>query len=121
MIVALPTAAGAVYYFFLSSPQYVTEFHMGIRMADPTALATSSFSSGGLASGSSVAGGSALGATLIGLESYVVVDYISSGEMAESLNKTMNLSGKYSSHSIDFWSRLPEEASKNRLPITGRI
>ena len=36
LMVVLPGGAGTVYYCFLASRQYVTEFNLGIRMADPT-------------------------------------------------------------------------------------
>ena len=107
-MVVLPTSAAIAYYGLIASAQYVTEFTLGIRVADPTiSVSTGSGSTGGSTVGS---GGSTLGATIIGLESYVVTQFVSSREMAEMLNKQIGLRAKFSGSNLDFWSKLDQKA-----------
>lgn len=115
--VVLPTIAATVYYCYVATPQYVTEFYVGIGMADPTlsTLAPTGGSGGG--GGGTLLGGSSLGETIVGLDSYVVSQFIQSRDMADLLNKQIGARKLYSAPYVDFLSRLnpkaPEEDYAN--------
>ncbi len=115
LFVVFPTAAGAIYYTLMASPQYITEFDVGIRMADPTALASSGSSGGQSMGGASLSGGSQLGATIIGLESYVVTQFVSSRPFADYLEEKFDVRKRFSSNAIDYWSRLAKDAPEERF------
>lgn len=117
IVAVLPTVAAIVYYCFVATPQYVTEFYVGIGMADPT-LSTLAPSTGGAGGGgANLLGGSSLGETIVGLDSYVVTQFIQSREMADLLNKQVDARKLFSGGKVDFLSRLnpkaPEEDFAN--------
>jgi capsular polysaccharide transport system permease protein len=111
LIFVLPTCAATVYYCFLASPQYVTEFYLGIRTADAS-LTTLSAGGGTGGGGSSLMGGSTLGETIIGLESYVVTQFVTSREMADLLDKQIGLRKRFNDSNLDFWSKLDPKAQE---------
>ena len=109
LLVILPTCFASIYYVYIASKQYVTEFTLGIRTADPT-ITVSGANSGSSSGGAIGSGGSSLGATIIGLESYVVTQFAASREMADMLDTQIGLRKKYTGDSLDFWSKLNEKA-----------
>jgi len=116
LIVVLPACAATVYYCFLASPQYVTAFNLGIRMADATLTSFAAAGSQGAAGGgSTLQGGSTLGATIVGLESYVVTDFMTSRNMADFVDKKIGLRGRFDAGNLDFLSRLDPKASEEKF------
>lgn len=113
LVTVLPTCAAIVYYCFIATPQYVTEFFLGIGIADPT-IATIAPQGGGGTAGT-LLGGSTLGETVVGLDSYVVTQYIQSREMADLLNKQIGLRKLFSDRKADFLSRLNPKATEEEF------
>jgi capsular polysaccharide transport system permease protein len=97
--VILPTVIGGVYYAFIASPQYVSEFRFSVRP--------------NLGSGS--AASAAVDVALAMSNSYIVSDYVSSRDAVASLEEKVNLSALYSAESIDFLSRLNPQASMEKV------
>jgi capsular polysaccharide transport system permease protein len=97
--VILPTVIGGVYYAFIASPQYVSEFRFSVRP--------------NLGSGS--AASAAVDVALAMSNSYIVSDYVSSRDAVASLEEKVGLSSLYSAESIDFLSRLNPQASMEKV------
>jgi capsular polysaccharide transport system permease protein len=99
LMVVLPTIIGALYFAFVASPQYMSEFRFSVRPTDGSAMA------------SSVAADAALAMS----NSYIVSDYALSRDAVEALETKIGLRELYSDGSIDGLSRLPEGASLEKL------
>ena len=100
LMVVLPTILGALYFAFVASPQYMSEFRFSVRPTD-----------GALMSSSSVAADAALAMS----NSYIVADYALSRDAVESLEKSVGLREIYSMDSTDRFSRLSDNVSLERL------
>lgn len=100
LMVIMPTIIGALYFAFIASPQYMSEFRFSVRPTDSAAL-----------SSSSVAADTALAMS----NSYIVADYALSRDAVEALEKAVGLREIYSRGSTDRLSRLPEDVSLERL------
>jgi capsular polysaccharide transport system permease protein len=100
LMVVLPTILGALYFAFVASPQYMSEFRFSVRPTD-----------GALMSSSSVAADAALAMS----NSYIVADYALSRDAVESLEKSVGLREIYSMDSTDRLSRLSDNVSLERL------
>ncbi len=100
LAVVLPTVLGGLYYAFVASPQYVSEFRFSVRA-----------NSGPASTGSTVA----IDAMLAMSNSYIVSDYVGSRDAVVALDKAVDLRNLYSSGSVDFLSRLSSDASVERL------
>jgi capsular polysaccharide transport system permease protein len=98
LAVALPTALAAAYYLLLAADQYVAELRFGLRSADPPRGDPTAFLQGGAA------------ASRLGLDSYVVVQYIGSRAAVDDLSRTLDLRAIFSVPQADFLARL-------RLPV----
>lgn len=100
LMVILPTILGAIYFAFIASPQYNSEFRFSVRPTD-----------GAIMSSASLAADAALAMS----NSYIVADYALSRDAVEVLEKSVGLRDLYSSGNIDWLSRLPEDVSLERL------
>ncbi len=100
LMVVLPTIIGALYFAFVASPQYMSEFRFSVRPTD-----------GAIMSSSSVAADAALAMS----NSYIVADYALSRDAVESLEKSVGLREIYSMDSTDRFSRLSDNVSLERL------
>jgi capsular polysaccharide transport system permease protein len=94
LMVALPMALGGIYYFFIAADQYVAEFRFGLRSAEPVR----SDPGLGLQAGAAP--------SQIGLDSYVVVQYIASRAIVDDLSKTLDLQKMFSTARADWPARL---------------
>ena len=83
LMVVLPTIIGTLYFAFVASPQYMSEFRFSVRPTD-----------GALMSSSSVAADAALAMS----NSYIVADYALSRDAVESLEKSVGLREIHSSN-----------------------
>ncbi len=99
LAVVLPTIAAAVYYIFLASPQYVSEFRFAVRAN----------------SGVGTQSAGAAEALLAMSNSYIVSDYVGSRDAVLALDKAVDLRKLYSSPDIDYGSRLGSDASVESL------
>jgi capsular polysaccharide transport system permease protein len=98
LAVALPVCAAAVYYFFIASNQYVSEFKFAVR--DAKTASQGSASSGGIGDIASLAG---TGPNT--LESYMVTEYLKSEAAIQELEKRINVLKMYSRPQIDWFGR----------------
>lgn len=94
LIVALPVTLAGIYYFFIAANQYVAEFRFGLRSAEPVRAESGSLFQAGAAQ------------TRIGLDSYVVVQYIASRAIIDDLDKTIDVRRMFSSPKADWVARL---------------
>ncbi len=94
LIVALPVTLAGIYYFFIAANQYVAEFRFGLRSAEPVRAESGSLFQAGAAQ------------TRIGLDSYVVVQYIASRAIIDDLDKTIDVRRVFSSPTADWVARL---------------
>lgn len=100
LAVVSPTIIGGLYYAFIASPQYVSEFRFSVRA-----------NSGPASTGSTVA----IDAMLAMSNSYIVSDYVGSRDAVVALDKAVDLRNLYSSSGVDFLSRLGSDASIEKL------
>ncbi len=94
IMVALPTALAGVYYFAIAADQYVAELRFGLRSAEPVRPEPGTVFQAGLSP------------TQIGLDSYVVVQYIASRAAVDDLGKTLDLRQMFATGKADWLSRL---------------
>ena len=94
LMVALPMALGGIYYFFIAADQYVAEFRFGLRSAEPVRSDPGLLLQAGAAP------------SQIGLDSYVVVQYIASRAIVDDLSKTLDLQQMFSTARADWPARL---------------
>jgi capsular polysaccharide transport system permease protein len=99
LAVVLPTLIAGIYYAFIASPQYVSEFRFSVRPNVGAGTPTSA----------------AVDTMLAMSNSYIVSDYVSSRDAAISLDKAVDLRKLYASSSADFLSRLSSDASVEQL------
>lgn len=99
LLVLAPVVLAAVYYAFIASPQYVTEFRFSVTDNTPSStLASSASSIGGL---SSLLGGAMTSSS----QNYLVADFLMSREAVDELQKKINITSLYERPNIDWWSR----------------
>jgi capsular polysaccharide transport system permease protein len=94
LVVVLPAAAAAAYYFLVAADQYVAEFRFGLRSAEPVRADPGALLQQGTAP------------LQIGLDSYVVVQYIASRAIVDDLDKGLDLRGMFSVRAADWLARL---------------
>lgn len=99
LMVVLPTIIGALYFAFVASPQYMSEFRFSVRPTDGANMS------------SSVAADTALAMS----NSYIVSDYALSRDAVEALEKSVGLRDIYSNDTTDRFSRLGDNVSLERL------
>jgi capsular polysaccharide transport system permease protein len=92
--VVAPIATASIYYSLIASNQYVAEFRFTVTDASMLNVA-------GTNPLLSVLGGVSGGAN----NNFLVVDYLSSRQAVEELQKRINVEKLYSKSSIDWWSR----------------
>ena len=99
LLVAVPTAAISYYSWRIATPQFVSEFQFGVRSADAARNdATAIFN--GMAA-----------ASQIGLDSYMIVEFIKSRAMLDHLSSKMDFAATFGNTSIDEWARLKAGAT----------
>ncbi|MGC1466255.1 MAG: hypothetical protein WA792_11035 [Pseudolabrys sp.] len=94
--VVVPIIFASIYYFFIASNEYVSEFRFTVTDSN-TPSAASAVS--GL---SSLLGGSAVPSSS---QNYLVTDYLTSREAVDQLQAKINIKDIYSRPTIDWWSR----------------
>ncbi|MGO4440797.1 hypothetical protein [Rhizobium sp. RAF56] len=99
ILVALPTILGALYFAFIASPQYMSEFRFSVRAAD----------------GASATMPLAAEAAVAMSNSYIVSDYALSRDAITEVDKAVDLRKLYRRDGIDFLSRLSEDPSVEQL------
>lgn len=94
LVVVLPVAVAAAYYFFVAADQYVVEFRFGLRSAEPARAEPGGLLQQGAAP------------LQIGLNSYVVAQYIRSRAIVDELDRTLDLRRMFSPPAADWLARL---------------
>jgi capsular polysaccharide transport system permease protein len=94
LVVVLPAAAAAAYYFLVAADQYVAEFRFGLRSAQPMRTDPGALLQEGTAP------------LQIGLDSYIVVQYIASRAIVDDLDKGLDLRRMFSVPAADWLARL---------------
>ncbi|MHC1727602.1 MAG: hypothetical protein AB9866_16635 [Syntrophobacteraceae bacterium] len=106
IFVGIPTIIAAVYFFLMASNEYVSEARYTVKGAHSAPQSSELIGM--------VLGGGGGGASGY-LDSWIVQDYILSSDMIDALEKKIQLRRIYTDKSIDFFSRLSEDASKEEF------
>jgi capsular polysaccharide transport system permease protein len=99
LLVLIPVAIAALYYFAIAADQYVSEFRFSLRMADTPRIEPSWLLDAAAAH------------TPAAAESHIVVQYIASRAIIDELDKTIPLRPLFASPQADWWARLSRPAS----------
>ncbi len=95
--IAVPTLVVAIYLGFIASDRYAVEVKFAVRGQDTPAV--------------DALGVFGIGGGNMSSDSYILVDYVRSRSLWEEVAKSLDLKAKYSSSSVDWFSRLDPEAS----------
>jgi capsular polysaccharide transport system permease protein len=109
--VLIPAFGLAIYLYVFASDLYVTEFRFQVTETTPVSM-------GGAPTGAVTTTQSAAGASLSAMlggatmssgspQNFVVVDFLTSQEAVEELQKRINVTALYSRARIDWWNRFP--------------
>jgi capsular polysaccharide transport system permease protein len=103
IIVLLPVIAAAYYYFLVAADQYVSEFRFALRSAEPERHDPALFLQESIAP------------SAIGVDSYVVVQYLASRAIIDDLSATLDLRQMFSRSEADWPARLDLPVSIEEL------
>jgi capsular polysaccharide transport system permease protein len=103
LVVVLPTALAALYYFLIAADQYLVEFRFGLRSVTPARNAAVVLLQQSLANSQS------------GLDSYAIVQYAESREIIDDLEPRLDLRAIFSRPEADWPARLHLPASIEQL------
>jgi capsular polysaccharide transport system permease protein len=103
IVVAVPAVIAAAYYFFVAADQYVAEFRFALRSAEPERRDPNLFLQESLAP------------SPIGVDSYVVVQYLASRAIIDDLSTTIDLRQMFSRSEADWPARLDPPVSIEEL------
>lgn len=103
VIVVVPVALAAVYYFVIAADQYVAEFRFALRTVEPVRAEI-----GGILQGS-------VAPSPVGVDSYAVVQYLGSRDVIDDLGETLDLRGMFSRPEADWLTRLQLPVSIEEL------
>jgi len=99
LCVVLPVALYTLYLLFLATPRYQAEFRIQIKEPGKSSLSMGQlFGVAGISSGATDNG-------------YAVTQYLESTNALSDLNRTVALRQRYTKPSIDYFSRLPANAT----------
>jgi len=94
IVVALPVVIAGAYYYLVAADQYVAEFRFALRSAEPQRHDPVLFFQDSVAS------------SPIGLDSYVVVQYLASRAIVDDLSRTLDLREMFAHPEADWLARL---------------
>ena len=103
IFVAVPAVTAAVYYFFVAADQYVAEFRFALRSAEPERHDPVLFFQESIAP------------SVMGLDSFVVVQYLASRAIIDDLSTTLDLREMFSRSDADWPVRLDLPVSIEEL------
>jgi capsular polysaccharide transport system permease protein len=103
IVVAVPVVTAAAYYFFVAADQYVAEFRFALRSAEPERHDPVLFFQESIAP------------SVMGLDSYVVVQYLASRAIIDDLSTTLDLREMFSRSEADWPVRLDLPVSIEEL------
>ncbi|WP_407877130.1 sugar ABC transporter [Francisella sciaenopsi] len=99
--VILPTLIVALYYILLATPRYESQAIVSLRQNSTMPMVDTSLSS--------ILGG---GGSDTSANSYLLIDYILSPQMLDTLQTDLNIKAMYQSPKVDFFSRLSRNADQ---------
>ena len=99
VLVLIPTAVTAVYYFAIAADQYVAEFRFTLNTVDPPPLGPLSLFAGNAIQSPAT------------LESQVLVQYITSRAIVDQIARSLDVRRLFSPPEADWWARLPRSAA----------
>jgi capsular polysaccharide transport system permease protein len=102
LVIGLPSLLAVIYYGFLASSQYVTNFQFAVRGPSQAA-------------GGRSAAGALMGPTAMSPDAFVVTDYINSAQAIADVERGIDLRAVFSRSDIDFLSRLPSGLTSEEL------
>ena len=102
-LVLVPIAVAAAYLFVVATDQYVSEFRFSLSSIDPPRLDTLSLLAGNASHSPA------------GVESQIVVQYITSRAIIDELDGGLDLRRMFSPPEADWWARLPRPTSIEAL------
>src|SRR5579871_980881 len=105
LIVLVPTIVTAVYFLFVATPRYTSQFEFTYQ----TYRGSQSLASGLV---QSVTGTSQQNTIDLGT---IVYEYLQSQSLIDQLDKTLDLRKHFSASNVDWWSRLPSDSSHERF------
>ena len=119
-MIALPIFVTAVYLFFVASDQYVAETRFAVRQATAMGgVAQSMKMDEGKSSGSSASSGSSSFSVKVpdlgGEDAAIIGNYIHSRAIVDDVSNTLDVRGIFQRPYADFWSRLPANATAEKL------
>ena len=103
IIVLLPVSTAAYYYFLVAADQYVSEFRFALRAAEPERHDPALFLQESIAP------------SAIGVDSYVVVQYLASRAIIDDLSAALDLRQMFSRSEADWPARLELPVSIEEL------
>jgi len=103
IIVAVPAAIAAAYYFLIATDQYVAEFRFALRSAEPERHDPALFLQESIAP------------SVIGVDSYALVQYLASRAIIDDLSATLDLRQIFSRSEADWPARLDLPVSIEEL------
>ena len=103
-VVGVPTLFAVIYFGFVASDLYVSEAKFAVRSAKSTASVTGL---GALLASSPLSSGDQ--------DSLVVMDYSTSRDLLDELREHVDFVGHYGARTVDFLSRLDEDATQAEL------
>ncbi len=120
IVIALPIFVTAVYLFFVASDQYVAETRFAVRQATAMGgVAQSMKMDEGKSSGSSASSGSSSFSVKVpdlgGEDAAIIGNYIHSRAIVDDVSNTLDVRGIFQRPYADFWSRLPANATAEKL------
>jgi capsular polysaccharide transport system permease protein len=107
-LVLLPIMMAAVYLFVIATDQYVSEFRFSLSSIDPPRLDPLSLLAGNASHSPA------------GMESQIVVQYITSRAIVDQLDASLDLRRMFSPPEADWWARLPRPTSIEALVLYWR-
>ena len=103
VVVLVPVAVAAAYYFLIAADQYVAEFRFALRTVEPARAEI-----GGILQGN-------IAPSPVGVDSYAVVQYLGSRDVVDELGKTLDLREMFSRLESDWLARLQLPVSIEEL------
>src|SRR6516165_2335601 len=103
IVVLAPAVIAAAYYFFIAADQYVAEFRFALRSAEPERHDPGLFLQ------------EAIAPSPIGVDSYVVVQYLASRAIIDDLSATIDLRQMFAGSDADWPARLDLPVSIEEL------
>jgi capsular polysaccharide transport system permease protein len=103
VLVVMPIAVAAAYYFAVAADQYVAEFRFTLNTVDPPRLDPLSLFAGNATHSPAVA------------ESQILVQYLTSRAVIDEIGGTLDLRRLFSPPQADWWARLPRPAPIEEL------